>query len=257
MNILFLEDEKLAADKVKGLLADYFGGEVNIYWGKSMAEGLKHLRNNPMPDLIISDIELLDGNVFSLYENYSVNCPIIFATAYDQFLLKAFQTNGIAYLLKPFDEKQFVQALDKYKNLFQSKAENLLTKDIILDLKHALSSSQKEYKNRFVIKKTSGIFLLNVSDIVCFRADGDLVFAYDNKKSKHIVQNRLSEIEGILDPARFFRINRSEIIHIDYIEKIEPFFNNRLVIHLSNFAESIKTSASKTAEFRKWIEGDG
>lgn len=256
MNILFLEDEQLAADKVKSLLAVYFEEHLTITWVKSIQEGLKYLKNEPMPDLIISDIELLDGNAFTLYENYSVSCPIIFATAYDQFLLKAFQTNGIAYLLKPFDEKQFIQALDKYQKLFHSKEASVLTKDIILDLKQALSSSQKEYKNRFVIKKTSGIFLLNVSDIVCFRADGDLVFAFDNKKNKHIVQNRLSEIEEMLDPTHFFRPNRSEIIHIDYIEKIEPFFNNRLVIHLSHLAESIKTSASKTAGFRKWIEGE-
>ena len=257
MNILFLEDEELAANKVKALLAAYFDENLTITWVKSVQDGVKYLLNNEMPDLIISDIELLDGNAFSLYENYSVTCPIIFATAYDQFLLKAFQTNGIAYLLKPFDEKQFAQALDKYKKLFQNKGETTLTKDMILDLKQALSSSQKEYKNRFVIKKTSGIFLLNVSDIVCFRADGDLVFAYDNKKNKHIVQNRLSEIETMLDPSKFFRTNRSEIIHIDYIDKIEPFFNNRLVIHLSHFAESIKTSTSKTAGFRKWIEGEG
>jgi len=255
MEILFLEDEQLAADKVRKLLKEYFDEDVSVTWVKSVKEGVQYLKNSPMPNLIISDIELLDGNAFALYNAVDVTCPIIFTTAYDQFLLRAFQTNGIAYLLKPFDEKQFFEALDKYKKLFHVKESTTLTRDVLANLQEALTSSQKTYKNRFVVKKTSGIFLLNVSDIVCFAADDDLVFAYDNQRKKHIIQNRLSEIDRVLDPGRFFRINRSEIINIDYIDRIEPFFKNRLVIHLQHFPESVKTSASKTAEFRKWIEG--
>lgn len=90
--------------------------------------------------------------------------------------------------------------------------------------------------------------------MVYFQAEGDIVFAYDHQQTKHIVQHRLSELKDMLDPSKFFRINRGEIIHIDFIHKIEPYFNNRLVINLTKAKEGLKTSTSKTAAFRKWIE---
>jgi len=102
MKILLLEDEKLAAQKLLQLLYAYFEHDLEIKWVQSVQQGLKYLKENGDPDLILSDIELLDGKVFRLYEQYDVKSPIIFATAYDQYLLEAFQTNGIAYLLKPY-----------------------------------------------------------------------------------------------------------------------------------------------------------
>lgn len=253
MQILLIEDEALAAKKLNELLSKYFGSP-NTKWLKSVDDSLSYLNTHDMPDLIISDIELLDGNVFSLFEQFKIKCPIIFVTAYDQFLLQAFKTNGIAYVLKPFDEEEFNITLDKYNQLFGNNKKEVLPTKILQDLKNALNSSQKEYKNRFVIKKASGIFLLSAKDVVYFQADSDIVFAFDNQQTKHIVQHRLSELEDMLDPNKFFRINRGEIIHIDYIKNIEPYFNNRLVVNLTKAKEGLKTSTSKTAAFRKWIE---
>jgi len=118
MKILLLEDEKLAAQKLLQLLYDYFEHELEIKWVQSVQQGLKYLTANGDPDLILSDIELLDGKVFKLYEQYEIQTPIIFTTAYDQYLLEAFQTNRIAYLLKPFSEEELKKALDKYLKLF-------------------------------------------------------------------------------------------------------------------------------------------
>ncbi|MEM6321016.1 MAG: LytTR family DNA-binding domain-containing protein, partial [Bacteroidota bacterium] len=180
MKILLLEDEKLAAQKVLQLLYGYFEHELDIKWVQSVQQGLKYLRENGDPDLILSDIELLDGKVFRLYEQYEVKCPIIFATAYDQYLLDAFQTNGIAYLLKPYSDEDLKNALDKYLKLFHSEDKgNALSMAMIGELKAALKSSQREYKKRFTIKKASGIFLLKTEDIAYFTASDDLVFAMD------------------------------------------------------------------------------
>lgn len=256
MKILLLEDEKLAAQKVLQLLYDYFEHELEIKWVQSVQQGLKYLKENGDPDLILSDIELLDGKVFSLYEQYEVKCPIIFATAYDQYLLDAFKTNGIAYLLKPYSDEDLKNALDKYLKLFRSADKGTaLNAAMIGELKAALQSSQKEYKKRFTIKKTSGIFLLKTEDIAYFTASDDLVFAMDHKNKRHVVNYRMSDLEEILDPATFFRINRSEIININYIQKMEAYFGNRLVVTMNNDKASLKTSGPKTSAFRKWVEG--
>ena len=256
MKILLLEDEKLAAQKLLQLLYGYFEHELEIKWVQSVQQGLKYLKEQGDPDLILSDIELLDGKVFKLYEQYEIQSPIIFTTAYDQYLLEAFQTNGIAYLLKPFSEEELIKALDKYLKLFKAKDTTTLDQQIIDEFKTALQNSQKEYKKRFTIKKSTGIVLLNTSDIAYFSASGDLVFAIDTKKKKHVVNYRMSDLEELVDPSLFFRINRSEIININFIEKMEAYFGNRLVITMSNDKTSLKTSGPKTAAFRKWVEGE-
>lgn len=254
MKILLLEDEKLAAQKLLQLLNHYFEDELDITWVQSVQQGLAYLQKNGDPDLILSDIELLDGKVFRLYEQYDVKSPIIFATAYDQYLLEAFQTNGIAYLLKPYSDEALKKAIDKYLTLFRGESKgDALNAAMINQLKSALKSSQKEYKKRFTIKKTSGIFLLKTEDIGYFTASDDLVFAMDDKKKRHVVNYRMSDLEDILDPAVFFRINRSEIININFIEKMEAYFGNRLVVTMKNDRVGLKTSGPKTAAFRKWV----
>lgn len=256
MKILLLEDEKLAAQKLVQLLYDYFEQELEIKWVQSVQRGLKYLKENDAPHLILSDIELLDGKVFKLYEQFEVQSPIIFTTAYDQYLLEAFQTNGIAYLLKPFSDEELKKALDKYLKLFRSDNDhNALSISMIDELKAALKSSQKEYKKRFTIKKTSGIFLLKTESVAYFSASDDLVFAIDDKNKRHAINYRMTDLEDLLDPSQFFRINRSEIVNIHFIEKMESYFGNRLVISLRNSKTTLKTSGPKTAAFRKWVEG--
>ena len=256
MNILVLEDEKLAAQNMIRLLSDYFKEEIYIQWVQSVRQGLDYLQKNDDPDLILSDIELLDGQAFTLYQQYDVKSPIIFTTAYDQYLLEAFQTNGIAYLLKPIKDEDLFAALDKYLKLFKNEPVVKLDTKMIEDFKQALTASQKEYKKRFTIKKTSGIFLLKTQNIIYFLAENDLVFAIDNKGKRHVINYRMSDLEELLDPTKFFRINRGEIVHIEYIEKMEAYFGNRLVIHLPGVKEGLKTSGPKTAAFRKWLEGN-
>ncbi len=253
MDILVLEDEKIAAQNIIRILSNYFEEEIFIQWVQSVEQGLKYLRNNEDPDLILSDIELLDGQVFSLYQQYEVQSPIIFTTAYDQFLLDAFQTNGIAYLLKPFTEEDLSSALDKYLKLFKSNKQTYLDSGMILQLKNALTDASKEFKTRFTIKKSNGIILVETKDIAYFLAQNELVYCIDNHNKKHVINYRMSDLEEVLNPSQFFRINRSEIVNINYIEKMEAYFGNRLSITLRGQKETLKTSGPKTAAFRRWL----
>jgi len=253
MNVLIFEDEIPAYEKLLKYVSNGLPEATVLGWGRSTSEVEHFLNKHKDVDLIFSDIKLLDGLSFDVFEKIEVKCPIIFCTAYDEFLFQAFKTNGIAYLLKPYSEDNFAEALEKYKALF-GNSQKSIDQDVISELKHILQEEQKSYKQRFSIKKKTGIKLLSVEKIVLFEASGDFSFAYDNNGEKHVVNYSIGDIESRVDPTVFFRINRSEIISIDYIEKIEPYFKNRLAVKLESIDDVRHTSSGKTKDFRKWLD---
>ena len=253
MKILILEDEIPAYEKLLSYLEKVWPDANIVAWGRSIVEAKHFLAKHQDLDLIFSDIELLDGVSFNAFEDVKIKCPIIFCTAYDQYLFKAFQTNGIAYLIKPYDRENFNEAIKKYQSLFKTP-KAAISQNVILDLKEMLQEGKKSYKKRFSIKKKGGIKLLGTDDIAYFEANGDFCFAYDAKNEKHVVNYPLGDIANKVDPKKFFRINRSEMINIEFIDKIESHFKNKLLIKLVNMNQDLYTSSSKTKEFRIWVE---
>ena len=259
MNILILEDEEPAARQLTQLLAQA-GHATAPPVLRSVAKALVWFQANPLPDLILSDIELLDGNVFSLYEQVAITCPIIFTTAYDQYLLAAFRGNGIAYLLKPFTLEQLQAALAKYERLRTSPvpppAAPSLPPDVMRELTQALRQhSQPTYKQRFSVRMRNGLYLLQTADIAYLQADEGITFAVDGAGVRYPLSGTLTELERQLDPSRFGRLNRSELVNIAFIERAEPYFNNRLAVKLRPPNTILITSAAQTPEFRRWLEG--
>lgn len=261
MNVLIIEDEELSARQITQYLAAAAPDVTVVQVLKSIAKGLAWFAANPMPHLIFSDIELLDGNVFALYAQVSITCPIIFITAYDQFLLQAFKVNSIAYLLKPFTGEQFGETLAKYHLLRQSfapaesPAAPGLSVAVLAELSQALRDNHRTYKQRFSVRLRNSLYILTVDDVTHLQADEGVVFAVDKQGARFPLAGTLTELEKQLDPNKFFRINRGELVNIAYVEKIEPYFNNRLAIKLKTGPDSLVTSAAHTSEFRKWLEG--
>jgi len=253
MDILIIEDEQLAGEKLKGYIKEHIDPNAKVDWLRSISEVRDYLNSDTHIDLIFSDIELLDGNVFTIYDTIKISHPIIFCTAYDQFVLKAFKANGISYLLKPYNKDQFLDAWKKYKLLFE-KSNQEISDDIISELKLIVKNKKTEYKARFTIKKSNGIFLLAVDDIIFFQSQGDFILTYDQKGNKHVINQSLGKVGATLNPKQFFQINRSEIINIDYIEKFETHFKNKLTISMRGIKDQLYTSSSRTPEFRAWLE---
>ncbi len=254
MKILILEDEVPAYKKLLNYLNDFFEEEeVQHDWARSIKDG-KTMLSKHAYDFILSDIQLLDGISFDLFDEIHIEAPIIFCSAHDEYLFKAFNTNGIAYILKPYTKLDFKKAIEKYKSLFQKGDYNNLDTKIITELKSALKEEETNFKKRFVIKKNTGIQLLNVTEITLIEASGDFCIATDNKGKRHTISQNLSSIFKQLNPNKFFKINRSEIVSIDYIEHIESHFKNRLLLTVKGCKEKPMTSSSTTAEFRKWLE---
>lgn len=253
MNILILEDEIPAYQKLQKCLNSFFDEKITQDWARSISDGEKLLKENSY-NFILSDIQLLDGISFDLFDKIEIDCPIIFCSAHDEYLFQAFNTNGIAYILKPYSQEDFNKAIQKYQSLFKQGNYNSLDSTTINALKSALQEENTNYKKRFVIKKTTGIHLLNAEDIALITASGDFCLIIDNLGKRHTISQNLGNTLQQLNPKKFFKINRSEIVNIDFIDKIESHFKNRLLISIKNYQEKVMTSTATTSDFRKWLE---
>jgi DNA-binding LytR/AlgR family response regulator len=253
IKILIIEDEIPARKKLKRFLDELDTATDVVGEIDTVRKAVDFLTNTKV-DLIISDIELLDGNAFEIYKEIAVTCPIIFTTAYDQFLMDAFETNGIEYLLKPFSRERFQKAWNKFLQFRNTDSEN---DTLLMNLTRLMENNlvEKSYKKRFTINYHQGIYFLETENIAFFQADEGVVFAIDTSGKKHILtESTLTKIEAQLNPAEFFRINRSELVGKKYIEKIERYAKNSLAIKMKGSGVSLKTSQSTTSSFREWVE---
>lgn len=252
MKILIIEDEQPAALELKRLLEQQNDNYEVLSIMASNEEIVTWSKSNAWPDLIFSDIELLDGPVFQTYKALKPTAPIIFTTAYDQYMANAFESNGIAYLLKPFSETQLAEALKKY---------DLLRPEIGIDLIDALISNFRELKNdqkfksRFTIKKGSGMYLLSVSNITCMRMESGVLQLHDDEGRYHLLSMTLTQCYSYLDPSKFFLINRSEGVSISFIERFETYGQDRLAVYVKGQPKPLISSIARTPTFRKWLEG--
>lgn len=252
IEILILEDEIPARKKLRRLLED-LGAPIEIKAEVDTVEaGISFLKENTV-DLIFSDIELLDGNSFEIYNQVAISCPIIFTTAYNQFWMNAFETNGIDYLLKPFSRQRFQKAWDKYMLLKNTPGDDKLVTNLTQLL--AQNFMPKTYKKRFTVYKHDSVYFLEVTHVTFFEANESVVFAFDISGKKHLLrESTLKEIEEQLDPLDYFRINRGELISKQHIEKIERYDKNTLAIKMKATEKYLKTSQGNTSAFRKWMD---
>lgn len=250
MRVLIIEDEAPAAEKLSEFVTRYDKKIQIAARLESVKETLAWIRQNPQPELVFADIELLDGNIFQVLENNSITCPIIFTTAYDQFLLQAFEKNGIAYLLKPFSFEKFVAGMQKFEALKQSFSTTL--QDFWLEIQTNLR--RPKYKERFVIKVKEGIQLLETKQIAFIQMQNEIPFAFNAVGEKFPLNDSLTNLEKSLNPKIFFRLNRSEIVNLNYIKNLKPDFHDRLIIYLRDSKTKLVSSTNRTPLLRRWLE---
>ncbi|TSE07107.1 MULTISPECIES: LytR/AlgR family response regulator transcription factor [Aquimarina] len=254
MNILILEDEIPAYEKLKLYLAEYFGTDFMQDWSRSVVEA-KVLLSEHQYDLILSDIQLLDGIAFDLFDHINISSPIIFCTAYDTFLLDAFKTNGIAYILKPYSKEELSEALRKYETLIAlPKHSRSLNKEVFKELKELITPENKQFLKRFVVKKGNGIKLIDTETISLIDACGDFCKITDHNGNINSISQTIGTLSDQLDPKMFFRINRSQIININHIKVMDSHSKNRLLIILDGIEQGVITSSNTTPAFRKWVQ---
>lgn len=253
IKVVIIEDEAPAVRKLRRFLDELSEPITVVAELSSVEDALSFLKDADV-DVIFSDIELADGNAFEIYKEITPACPIIFVTAYNQFLMDAFESNGIAYLLKPFSFERFEKAWQKFTLLQQPKPE---LDDVVLKKLSTLLGHPTipiSYRTRFAVSKSNATYFLEISDIVFFTAEEGVVFAIDHQGKNHLLtQATLKQIEEELDPKYFFRINRAQLVHKIYIQEIERYNKNTLAIKLKTNSQSLITSQSATSAFKLWV----
>jgi DNA-binding LytR/AlgR family response regulator len=195
------------------------------------------------------DIQLDDGLCFEIFENINIELPVIFTTAYDEYTLKAFKVNSVDYLLKPIDEKLLKSALEKFKKLYTDKD------PFKSSFKQMLYEFRNQYKSRFLIKIGEKYRSVPTRDVSHFHISERNVFLSDYIGKDYGLDNSLEELQSMLDPRKFFRINRECIVNIDAIALMHSYSSSRLQLILKDKEKSdiFIVSRDKVTEFKKWI----
>jgi len=250
MNVLILEDEKAAATRLLQLLKAAAPGATVLAVLESVKDAVQWLEENVTPDLILSDIQLADGLSLEVFRSAGVHVPVIFTTAYDAYALNAFKLNSIDYLLKPIDKDELRTAIDKYRSLHKPAGINKQ----LMDLFSTIAPGAARYKSRFLIRQGERLITIPVEDVTYVRADDKVVWLHTTKKQKHIIDETLDDLETVLHPDMFFRINRTYIAPLASIDKIHNHFNGRLKISLrDNSDDDIFVSRARAVAFKKWL----
>lgn len=249
MNVLIIEDESFAADKLERMIKE-IDLSVNIMAKLgSIKESAKWLFNNSA-DLIFLDIQLSDGLSFSIFDQISINTPVIFTTAYDQYAIKAFQVNSISYLLKPVRKEDLADSLKKYHTL---KSAFSIDFDMLLA---NIQGREPEYKKRFLIQIGEKIRKIEVAEIAYFYILDKGVYLRTFQGNSYSIEYTLDKLDTILSPSSFFRINRKYIVNMDSIANMVAYSRGRVKLDLKPTSDDeldTVVSIDRSAEFRKWL----
>lgn len=252
MNVIIIEDEKPSARRLQRMLNE-LGIEVQTML-HSVEEAVNWFSSNEHPDLIMLDIQLSDGLSFEIFEQIDVKSSIIFTTAYDEYALKAFKLNSIDYLLKPIDHDELKTAIEQFNTNRKLNSHNLQV-DINQIRKILINPIDRQYKERFTVKIGQHLKMITVEDIECFYSENKGTYIFTSDKREYLIDRTLEQLDSMLDPNIFFRVNRKFYINIDKIKDIISYTNSRLKIMLHNFSEyEIVVSREKVKDFKNWLE---
>ncbi|MCF8357121.1 MAG: LytTR family DNA-binding domain-containing protein [Prolixibacteraceae bacterium] len=250
MNVLIVENEKPAVEGLNRLLKK-IDPTINIVGTTDSVEAtINWVQNNQAPDLIFMDIQLDDGLCFELFETIKIDIPVIFTTAFDEYMLSAFKVNSVDYLLKPIEERLLRSAIEKFKTIHYYK---LFKTDA---LKQLLNELDRGYKNRFLVKVGDHYKSVQDNEITCFYILERATFIRTTSDKDYTVDHSLDNLQKMIDPDTFFRINRNCIVNINKISDILNYSSSRLKIKMKTDKPifDLIVSKDKVREFKKWID---
>ena len=254
MNILIIEDEKPAAEKLALLLKRYDPDITIADVLPSVASAVQWFRNEGnIAELIFMDIRLSDGLCFDIFREVSIRTPVIFTTAYNEYALQAFKVNAIDYLLKPVSYDELYKSMEKLTSLRENLAD-VRSRIRTEELNQLISHFSKNYKSRFMIKIGEHIRSVKTDDISLFFADGRYVFVLTTKGKEYIIDYKMDELPELLDPEQYFRLNRTFIVNINAIKDVIVYSNSRLKVLLNQAVDNeLIVSREKVVYFKQWF----
>ena len=253
MKVLIIEDEQLAAENLVTELrkAEPSARVLDII--DTVRGTVEWLNSHPSPDIIFMDIQLADGLSFEVFNMTRVPCPVVFTTAFEEYAIRAFKVNSIDYLLKPVKASDISFALEKLRNYQSSLQETFPPGSFSID--KVMQMLGTRYKSRFLVRAGTHIKPVNASDIQCMYSLGKATFLMDERGTSFDVAYSLEQLELLLDPVQFFRINRKYIINATAIKDIIAYSGSRLRILLHKIDyDDLVVSRSRVNEFKSWLD---
>jgi DNA-binding LytR/AlgR family response regulator len=250
MRILIVEDEPQAASRLEKLVREIVSGAIILDKLDSVKRTVAWLSANPAPDVVLMDIQLADGISFQIFEQVKVSAPVIFTTAYDEYAVRAFKVNSIDYILKPVDKNELAVALGKI-----SIKTSVITPELLEQLGLAIKGLSKKYKARFVIKVGEHLRTIEADTILFFYSQEKTTFCVTTDNRSSILDYTLDELTDMVDPQKYFRINRKYLVSSSSIKDIISYTNSRLRLVLKNSTDTdIIVAREKVQDFRMWLD---
>lgn len=248
INAIIIEDERPALENLIHTLSAVADDVQVTARLSSVRESIEYLSQQPGVDLIFSDVQLGDGLSFEIFNQSGIRTPVIFITGYDEFMLNAFEYNGIDYLLKPVDKESLRKALNKYRMLEKHFTNHH-------SFNNLLQYIGNHKKKRMIVKKGMENISLRLEDIVLFYTENKIVYVIDRWGKKYLADKNLSELENELDDAIFFRANRQYIININFVRGFKSYEKVKLMIDLTlpDLNHCIIVSQEMAPQFREWM----
>ncbi|MGN1232435.1 MAG: LytR/AlgR family response regulator transcription factor [Candidatus Cryptobacteroides sp.] len=251
VNAVIIEDEVPAARllelMVRTLRPDWnvvaVSGEID--------EAVSWFDSHPHPELIFLDVHLTDGDAFEFLSTVKPDSAIIFTTAYDQYAIRAFSFNSIAYILKPVDEARLSAAIEKFEKINDAEPDSSSSLEVILE---ALRNPSQQFRNRFVVRKGDDLEILSVDAVAYFYSESKVTYAVTASGKECCLDVPLSRLEEQLNPEMFFRVNRRFILNIDSIVKATVCSNGRIQVKVNPPHRcDILVSEGRCPAFRIWL----
>ncbi|WP_286844874.1 MULTISPECIES: LytR/AlgR family response regulator transcription factor [Sphingobacterium] len=248
MKIVIIEDELPSARLLQRKL-EALGHTVAAVL-QTVEESIEWFTSNTEPDLLLLDIQLADGISFDILEQVKPSSAIIFTTAYDEYMLRAFKQNSIDYLLKPIEDEELENAIEKFRQFRRPNPQFDLA-----SLQALFRNPAPTFKERFTIKIGQSLKVVTSQQVECIYSENKGTYLYTNENGNYLLDQTLDALTPQLSPKAFFRINRSTIIQFDAIKNIAVHSNARLKIYLKHYkSEELIVSREKVSAFKKWLD---
>ncbi|HEX5001047.1 MAG TPA: LytTR family DNA-binding domain-containing protein [Bacteroidia bacterium] len=254
MNYIIIEDENPAAKRLERMVSEINPEYKLLSIQESIESSVEWLLKNPKPDFCLMDIELADGQSFEIFKRVKIEFPVIFTTAFDEYAAKAFRLNSVDYLLKPVKKEELSVALNRV-----SERVNRVPVDIP-DFSKLVQSlaPRNEFQKRILIRYGDTLKALEISDAAYFYTENRINYMISKDSASYPLDMNLDQLEQVLDPQLFFRINRQFIVNVNSIKRMTAWSKSRIKLDLNPACE-IETivSTERSPEFKIWITGQG
>lgn len=256
MNVVIIEDENLTAKRLESLLHKYDPAITVLARIPSVAEAVAWFSESDRPvDLVFMDIHLEDDLGFRIFEQTQLTTPVIFTTAYDEYMIQAFKVNSIDYLLKPINYDELVAAIEKFKSLKKQFGQHTSTSHDIETLLNLIGkSNHTDYKERFMITVGTKIRSIETREVAYFYLEEKVVFLVTKDGLTLPVDYSLDKLTQLLNPRYFFRISRQFLVSLPAIQTIHTFSAGKLKLDLTpKSRQEVFVSGDRMTEFKEWL----